>query len=188
MSKQIGFSRERLLPKAQYLIHLMQAHCHRVEVAGSMRRGTEWIHDIDIVVWARYETVQVDLFGTAILETRPSGLIAAIASFGMGLEIGDKVLKFCVGYRGSESLKMVFDVPVEVYLADPDGGNFEALWQMRTGSRDFNIALASTCKAKGWEYRAGYGIFNNKGIRMDDRTERGIITMVNGRWVEESAR
>jgi DNA polymerase/3'-5' exonuclease PolX len=50
---------------ADNLVKLMQPHCERIEIAGSIRRGLQIVKDIEIVAIPRWETAtEHDLFGT----------------------------------------------------------------------------------------------------------------------------
>lgn len=47
------------------MVEALRPYCHRVEVAGSVRRGRDWINDIEIVAIpkATIEPAPTDLFG-----------------------------------------------------------------------------------------------------------------------------
>ena len=150
-------------------------------MAGSIRRARAEVHDIDLVVWARYhDTVMVDLFGgSQEVMTPPVSLIEVIRQVDVGFEappvVDPKV--FNLKYDG---------LPVEIYLCERDGGNFGALLQMRTGSEDFNRYLAGSARHRGMYYRAGYGIYEHDdrgckgdfGQRLDDGSEEGIFSIL----------
>ena len=153
--------------QANDIIKAISPACLRVELAGSLRRKCEMVHDVDIVAWPIYAVVeQTDIFGN-LLATHISFplLEAALRTLTLDLHLAEKIV------RGSRQ-----GIPFEIYLAEPDGSNFEALWQMRTGSAQFNITLAQRAQRLGLYYRAGYGIYNwQQNVRADDGTEEGIF-------------
>lgn len=158
---------------AEELVHILGPHCHQIEIAGSIRREVPLVHDIDLVVWPIFqETGQMDMFSNQP-GTEPLRLIKAIeanpetSGFGSNRQCA-KLLSF--EFRG---------LPVEIYLTDPDGSNWAALLQMRTGSEAFNIRLASRAKEMGLKYRAGYGIFKPlTDERVDEGTEPSILKVL----------
>lgn len=162
MSATIKRTRDFGWKVASEIDTLIRSACHRVEVAGSLRRGLPFVHDVDLVIHARYDELHTqDLFGVVTVECTPSILIRAL----MGIVVfgpNARIIRFA--HRG---------MPVDIYLAEPDGSNVEALLQMRTGSAEHNRNLAARAQSLGLSYRAGYGIFRGDA-RVDDGTEGGI--------------
>lgn len=151
---------------------VLEPACHEIEIAGSVRRGKDQVHDIDLVLWPVCEEValpQLDFFHPN-LRTLPIRLYTLLE------QVYGVVVK-----RDEYHLRIVFQarhagvIPVDLYLAQPDGCNFAALLQMRTGSEAFNISLATRAQRMGLNYHAGYGIFDSDNRRMDDGTEDGVF-------------
>lgn len=158
---------QRAEPVARDLVVLLAPACRRITVAGSIRRGAHWVHDIDLVAWAKYDDATIpNLFGErAVIKCGPDALVGAIRRLMIPLpepEIEARILRFTW-----QSL------PVEIYLAERDGANYDALLQMRTGSERHNKWLARTAHARGLDYHAGHGIYAGQA-RIDDGTERGL--------------
>lgn len=171
MTKTNVFSLQAASEKARKLVHYFQPACHRIEIAGSIRRQVAQVHDIDLVLWPIYESwLQKDIFGVVIdREDIPRALIDLVSLY-MTMKADAKMVHF-----------VTWEMPVELYLAEPDGSNFEALLQMRTGSAEYNRNLAWTAQRKQLYYRAGYGIYRmaetgRYETRVDDGTEPGIFT------------
>jgi DNA polymerase/3'-5' exonuclease PolX len=138
-----------------------------VTAAGSVRREKAYVHDLDVVVWANYRRVgQAGLFDDDLAMFHPVDLMTALNGM-VEMKPKAKIVRFA--YLG---------IPVELYLAERDGNNYEALLQMRTGSAEFNASLASRARRMGMEYRAGYGLWA-MGRRVDDGTERGVFAALN---------
>jgi DNA polymerase/3'-5' exonuclease PolX len=157
---------------ADEVVGLLAPYCHKIQIAGSIRRQVPEVHDIDIVVWPHYqETGQLNIFeNNPALE--PVELKKAIKDNpdfqDYDSEHCAKIIRFKYNY-----------FPVELYLVEPDGNNWEAMLQMRTGSATFNIRVGSEAKKRGLVNRAGYGIFKPlSGERVDDGTEAGILKVL----------
>lgn len=155
----------------------LHSSCERLEIAGSIRRGKDYVHDIDLVAQAKYEVVQTtNLFGEIQqVLTPPTQLLNTIRSLDVAFEepksADPSIIRFSY-----------WKMPVEVYLTARDGSNYYALLQMRTGSAGFNATLATRAREQGKYYKAGYGIFESdqpNAARLDDGTEAGIFMALN---------
>ena len=158
-------------PLAEDLAQLLAPAYQRIHIAGSIRRQSSQVHDIDLVVWACYRQVTAPtLFGDAEpLPVGPDALVNAIRALMVDLKpppVDVRILRF--QWR---------DIPVEVYLTEPDGSNWGALLQMRTGSRNFNRWIVRRCQDRQYHYKAGHGIYRDEACtdRIDDDTEPGIF-------------
>lgn len=150
---------------ARNVVTLIASACQRVEIAGSLRRKCASVHDVDLVIWPKFSRMEVaDLFGGQRQITYvPSILKSALIDYAKFPDEA-KIVRF-----------EMQRIPVELYLCEPDGRNFAALWQMRTGSAEHNRNLATQARRKNLMYRAGYGIYRDD-TRVDDGSEAGIYT------------
>jgi DNA polymerase/3'-5' exonuclease PolX len=166
---------------ARELGNLLAPACQRVEVAGSVRRLKKEVHDIDLVIWAIYQrTADVDMFGQETnVRFMPYELMGCLRKHVL-MKPHAKIVSFA--YRCGMD-----QIPVELYLAEQDGSNFEALLQMRTGSTEFNLNLVSQARRRGLEYRAGYGLYRGEQ-RVDDGTEAGIFQALEMRYTPPDRR
>lgn len=172
---------------AYELVALLAPACNQIKVAGSIRRQKSHVHDIDLVLDPKWEhLVNYDLFGVEIEDVyNPIELNTLLQlarpEFVTALDINPRIIKF-------ESA----GIPVELYLAEPDGANFEALLQMRTGSAEFNRGMAARAQDRRLHYKAGYGIYrltaSNLLERVDDGTEAGIFAALKMAWVDPEKR
>lgn len=168
----LGAAREA----AAALVKLLQPACHQIAVAGSVRRGKAQVHDIDLVAWPIYEAMQsIDIFGVVLGTThRTSELYRVLkASPAKHLAIGSRKIFFTWPHQ-------FLEIPVDVWLAEPDGENLGALLQMRTGPLELNRTLANRAADRRLHYKAGHGIYRldadgHCGERVDDGTEAGIF-------------
>lgn len=172
---------------AERVISLLTTACQKIEVAGSVRRGKVGVHDIDIVIWPKVESVstgQASLFGDAPTAPMPVSLLDFLTHAGWHEPTSEypRILKVTPQFRGVPEL-----IPVELYLTEPDGSNMGALMQMRTGDAQFNIILAQRALRLGLRYKAGYGIYRGEE-RMDDGTEEGVFRALGLRYVSPDCR
>jgi DNA polymerase/3'-5' exonuclease PolX len=159
---------------AAHVIEVLTPCCEKIMVAGSVRRRKETVHDVDIVLWPKVDYVaagQTDLFGEVKTIARPVMLLNLLKDLDWYdaplQEAWPRILKL-------KPVGAPVEVPVELYLTEPDGSNWGALLQMRTGDERFNIMLCQRAQRFGMKYRAGYGVFQGDK-RMDDGTEDGIF-------------
>ena len=135
---------------AQEIITKMEPYCHKIAVAGSIRRKKPEPRDIDIVA----------------LPSDPWNLKTVIQGLGIIKAGGERLIRVTMpGYSGG--------VQVDIYLADPE--TWATLLLIRTGSAESNIQLCSFAKSKGWHLAAsGLGLFNENGERVAGDTEKSI--------------
>jgi DNA polymerase/3'-5' exonuclease PolX len=165
--------------QADAVVHELAPACERINIAGSIRRKSPRVHDIDLVIWPKtqeVETGQPGLFEEPAKILLPTFLFARLAQLDWQHD-GEDTLT----YPRKITLpppEIIYEegeiIPVELYICEPDGSNFGALLQMRTGCEDFNKSLATRAQRLNLKYSAGYGIFKGNQ-RMDDGTEDGIF-------------
>ena len=156
---------------AEQVLEAFRPYCHEVAVAGSVRRRRPWVHDIDLVVYPKVDeanaAAQLGLFGGSVTPApRPA--------FYRSLEIRRWLPDGLGAWPGVIPLN-VSSIPVEVYLTAYTGCNFGALLQMRTGPAPLNIILAGRATFLGLQYRAGHGVFDANGSRIDSGSEEGVF-------------
>ncbi len=148
--------------------------CHEVTIAGSVRRGCPQVHDVDLVVWPKYtNAAPAGLFDDQVdADLQPVELLERLEALGVKASPEARIIRFIWA-----------EIPVELYLCEPDGSNYGALLQMRTGSRQFNVFLAQRAQMLHLRYKAGYGLFDDEGKRVDDGSERGIFDALKLKFV-----
>jgi DNA polymerase/3'-5' exonuclease PolX len=170
----LAFERQVALGTAQELMKVFAPAVHKMEIAGSIRREVKYVHDIDLVAWPKYEDIgQPVLFGEGSGEMYPSQLVDLVKQYADMMAIGPKMDEFKPGGKIIKFERC--GIPVEIYLVEPDGSNWGALLQCRTGSAEFNRRLATEAIKLGLRYSAGYGLYEKPGVRMDDDTEEDIL-------------
>jgi DNA polymerase/3'-5' exonuclease PolX len=147
-------------------------YCHRVEIAGSVRRGRPFVGDLEIVAQPLQEPS--DLFGEAL-----------VAHHG-----------FCAVVNGWRAIKgqptgkytqrrLPEGITLDLFIADEE--NFGWLMALRTGSATFSHKVLATGMLK-----AGYSMLNGyvyrRGERMALRAETEVFTLIGIPFVPPSDR
>ena len=155
------------LKKAQKIsvevIKRLSPYCQKIEVAGSIRRGKPFPHDIDIV----------------LIPSDAWNLEGELLSLAFPLQPsmrGEKLKRFT--YYGEQ---------VDLYYATAE--TWANLLLIRTGSKENNIRLCTLAKKKGWHLSAaGAGLFDDTGSRVAGDTEESIYKSLNLPYQEPSER
>lgn len=133
----------------------------RLEIAGSVRRRKEIVHDIDFV-------------GMPFMLNSLMAAIRRLPCTEIKRE-GPKIVSF--DYKGKQ---------VDIYFATPD--TWETTMLFRTGSANHNKMLCTLALAKGMKLKMG-GLGLVKDDMVIANTEKGIIEeLTGGKFIEPEAR
>jgi DNA polymerase/3'-5' exonuclease PolX len=156
----------RALKIAEAVKEQLAPFCHRIEIAGSIRRKKPEVNDIEIVA--------IPLpYNTGLFE---SG-VASIINQWQKVK-GELPCKY--------TQRMLPDgIKLDVFFAERD--NWGLIYAIRTGSADFSHNVL----AKRW-VRMGYhsidGYLNHKGVRIYVREEAELFERLGLKWVEPEER
>lgn len=161
------------------LVHYLEPACHRVAVAGSLRRMKPMVRDIEIVAVPKMD---IDLFGNpletsyidSILDNRPVTFIKK----------GRKYWQFCfVGTSGYEYI-------VDLFL-QPDPATWGINMLLRTGSADFSHKMV-TARSMGGYKPDGLEVRDARvwrdGVALDTPEERAVFDLWGMGYVEPRER
>ncbi len=129
--------REKAIALAEELIDLLAPYCERLAIAGSLRRGSPDVGDIELVAIPRVEPVY-DLLGDTIGQRdvlhENVTLHADGGTFIRRLDVNGRP-------RFGRKTKYLFfrGVPFDLFAAEPD--NWGLIWLIRTGPGEFNKRL-----------------------------------------------
>ena len=132
---------------ADRLIAWLAPFCHRIEVAGSIRRERQEVGDVDLVAIPR-RIVETDMFGT---QTGSRNLAAE--------EILARVTRdgWSVTKSGQDHISwMAKSIQVDIWFTHPWAWGTVLL--CRTGSAQHNIWLAEKAKSKGGHWNPHHGL------------------------------
>lgn len=169
--------------QANRVIGALQPHCHRIQVAGSIRRGVAWVNDIEIVCIpkAEWQTPPADLFGqptgTAKL-VRPPGYAEAIRSLATEIVKG----------RNLDEAKytqfMMDGVKVDVFTARPETWGY--ILAIRTGPREYSAGLGARWTKLG--YKGDGGALTMYGKLVEIREERDLFDRLGIKYTPPNER
>lgn len=138
MSKDVKRPYEQALPVAQAIVRKLTPYCHRIEIAGSLRRQRPLVGDIEIVAMPRYP---VGIFEPDYRQ--PSALDMFFEAHDVPLIIGGKQYK--KGQRERQKRFRYAGYQVDLFLAVPE--NWGLILWLRTGSAPFGKWCV---KLQGW--------------------------------------
>jgi len=146
----------------------------RLEVAGSVRRGREMVHDLDIVGIPRVAC-------TFAIAEFMRGLCTDLKSFRGGEKMVSAVVRSPSSSSPSSGTKdegrgdepTLREVQVDIYFATPE--NFGMLLTVRTGSAQHNVYMARMAKSIGLKFAAGSGVLAPHGEVLGARTEEEVF-------------
>lgn len=143
------FSYETAEKVAAAVVRRLSPYCHRIEVAGSIRRRRPRVNDIDIV----------------LIPKDPWNL-------------HHEILGLCKPHQpkmsGSKIMRITVNgIDIDIYFTDDKAWGMILL--VRTGSTDHNIYLASRAKKLGLHFSVARGVEDAKGEVIASRTEEEIF-------------
>ncbi len=132
------------------LVGLLEPHCVRIVVAGSVRRRKLRVHDVELL----YEPIieqELDMLGD-LINTRDL-MDPALTQL---LEAGTLSPRGAYGPKNKYLRHTETEIALDVFSSGPE--NWGMTTVIRTGSREFNIAIMSRFKKMGHEGHAYGGV------------------------------
>lgn len=174
----------------------------RIEIAGSIRRGRDLVHDIDIVMLPkRAPSPQAGLFGAPegkaetstqeierTLATKVVPKIKKLFAWRGQMEAnGPKIKKWKMLTGSTPNGEEIF-IKVDLYICYfPEW--FHTLYLIRTGSVQHNIMMCARAKERGWTLHAsGEGLFNRNGDMVANESEEAIFKALDLDYKEPAKR
>ena len=154
---------------AERIVSELMPGCHRVEIAGSLRRGRPHVGDIDLVVLPKDRAaLRERLARNCRLETRGDQNVIATMANGLQLDV----------FMARDAESSLFDtVP----------SNWGTLLLCRTGSKEFNVWLAQQAKAQGLHWNPYRGV-EQRGQVIAGETEEAVLAALGVDWVKPEDR
>ena len=144
-----------------------------VMICGSLRRGKQQVHDVDLVVFPRTEDrppEHLDLFQRLV----PTNLVPP------RLREWEAAGKIAVRAQGEKLVHFVAvqtRIPVDLYFATPE--TWARLVLIRTGSKEHNIRLCAAAREKGMILHAdGSGLEKEDGTRVPITSEEQVFELL----------
>ncbi len=198
MSTSPPIARARATPVVSGLLELLAPNCHRIQVAGSYRRQTPVIHDIELVciprtvewfnpepslfdvaenvngVWAAFNTLKYQGRAVPIGRGTPDLLWHTKG----GMDLGEPTS------RMFKVLLVVPSITVDVFMTTPE--RWGCIMTIRTGPADFSRNLVTAAKKLGMRFSDGR-LWRGDEI-LETPEERNVFTEMRTPWIEPQER
>ncbi len=152
MKMDLSFAEDRA---AELVEHLRPA-CHRVKIAGSIRRREPEVGDIEVVCIPKVPT---NLLGEPDL-SQPHDVARKLEELGIRPRRNSKGRRIAWGQRAL--IGELEDVPIDVFCVLPPA-QWGALFAIRTGPADFSKWLVTRALSRGLRCKDGRLVVENGG-------------------------
>lgn len=141
MSNNIALPWEHMRSAASVVCSIFGPACHRIEVAGSLRRMKPQVRDIEIVAIPKPD---IDLFGNALDTNQIDYVLQSWPAVSGVIKSGAKYKQFkFIGSTGSEYV-------VDLFL-QPDPLTWPVNFLLRTGSAEFSHKMVTPQSRGGFK-------------------------------------
>lgn len=135
--------------QAEQLVAKLSPACTRIEIAGSIRRESSWVKDVELVCVPRLER---DLFGLPAAHDELRPLVDRL------VRDGDLVWRqkasAAPGRRFYPLVAGELGIPVDLFAVLPPA-QWGAIFAIRTGPAAFSQHLVTVCQSRGLRCREG---------------------------------
>lgn len=190
-----------LTPLADWLVNALAPACVEVVIAGSYRRKSDTVGDLEVVALPIWTTPPpcIDLFGDPSTEYPPEHpeldrVLAVLIEAGhliKGHADGNLYKSFIVADDEVDGDPYHFaGQKIDLFIATET--NFGNILAIRTGPRDFSQRIVTPRDKGGRNMPAGMyqteGVLKSYGTVVPCRTEREFFAAINHAYVEPEAR
>lgn len=180
------------LKVAGELVEMMEPHCERVQVAGSIRRSKLQIGDVEILYIPKLEIRQSGLFqeDTTVSDLTYNFLERCLR-MGILEKRKNKNGSEIWGCKNKLAVHRESGLPVDLF------GTSKASWSnylvCRTGPGELNIEIAKRAKERGWKwnpYGSGFSKIDSMGCPHEHivNSEQDVFAFVGLPWMEPEDR
>lgn len=186
MSDTVKRPYAQVMRVAEVLVSSLLPACHRIEIAGSLRRERPLVGDIEIVAIPQIITkTQANLFGEPLSETAESMVDGVLESWPLTFhKNGPKYKQFSFEWQPGWTFK------VDLFL-QPDPATWGWNFMIRTGSADFSKKMVVPCRFGGykpeWATVEGARVWR-EGKALDTREESHVFELWGMEFIEPKDR
>ena len=163
---------ERARHWAALVVSELAPLCHRIEVAGSIRRGRPVCNDIDLVLIPK----DLEAVKRRCLASRGSHAITH----------GDCNLSFALA--NGVQLDLFTAWPEERELLSFRPTNWGSVLLCRTGSKEHNVRICNAARENGWHWDPTRGLMNARKEIIAGETEESIFKALGLEFVRPERR
>ena len=166
---------------AEELSTTLASVCDRIQVAGSVRRRSADVGDIELLCISRAGGDQA--LGTSdLLEQRIIDLVQrGVLDYRL-----DKRGRRTFGPWNKYLVHLASGIPVDLFSATAP--NWGMAFLVRTGPREWNIKVVSRFKALGMRGHAYGGVTDSHGRELSCPTEEGVFRLLGWEYLEPESR
>lgn len=194
---------QELTPLADWLVNALAPACAEVVIAGSYRRRSQAVGDLEVVALPKWETPppELDIFGDVVsqpqdeyplleetifelldrghfIQARVNGRLMKSFTIGMVIGFGMQPTDYFAGQK------------IDLFIATET--NFGNILTIRTGPREFSRRIVTPRDKGGRNMPAGIyqadGVLKSYGIVVPCRTEREFFAAIGLAYVEPEER
>jgi len=130
---------------ASYILELLQPHCERIHIAGSIRRMQPQVKDIEIVCEPKKQIVKRDLLGNETYETAKE-FTQALTTITQQKVKGDTTGRYMQVITSSKNCP---GIVLDLFMPKPE--DYWRQYAIRTGSAEYaHYVIAAAWSRKGW--------------------------------------
>lgn len=145
-NQETKYSLDKAMKVAEYILKLLQPHCDRIHLAGSIRRLRYKVSDIEIVCQPKKVFEQNGLFpenGEWMISKDFSEALMVITDIVLKGKIGGRMMRI------RTTSKICPGIVLDLFMPQPH--DYFRIYAIRTGSRDYaHAAIAGGWARKGW--------------------------------------
>ena len=169
------------------LVHLLDPHCERLEVAGSVRRCRSDVHDVELLAIPKVAR-QLDLFGDVAEELSELDIYldALVDSGSLLHRRPNKLGRYTYGPLNKLLVHVPTGIPVDVFSTTAENWGMALL--VRTGPAEFNIRVMSRFRELGMRGHAYGGVTDQAGREITCPDEATVFELLGWAFVESEDR
>jgi DNA polymerase/3'-5' exonuclease PolX len=185
MSEGVKRPYKHVMRVAEVFARTLAPACHRIAIAGSLRREKEMVGDIEIVAIPKTVTkTQTDLFGETVGDTTESLVDEALAGWPLTFhKTGEKYKQFSFEWQPSWTFK------VDLFLPNKD--TWGVVFLLRTGSHLFSKRMVTARSYGGLKpeaYTVEHGRVRVAGMLLPTPEEQDVFELWKMDWIDPKDR
>lgn len=176
---------------ADRIVGALRDYCERIEIAGSLRRRSPLVGDVEILFVAKTETVKADLFATKTIPKTDAEIERLLQTGVLGKRLNANGATMW-GESNKLAVELKTMIPVDLFATT------EAAWfnylVCRTGPAELNVLIATRAREKGWRwnpYGAGFsrsGPLAGKAEVFEVKSEEDVFHFVGLEYCQPAER